>query len=46
MRRGWAKAHENFVEFNLNRLLKGKRLDLDTETMVTRFVGGMRPGKR
>jgi hypothetical protein len=30
----------------VDRLLKGKRLDTDTETMVTRFVGGTRPGKR
>jgi hypothetical protein len=30
----------------VDRLLKGKRLDLDTETMVTRFVGSTRPGKR
>jgi hypothetical protein len=30
----------------VDRLLKGKALDEDTETMVTRFVGGTRTGKR
>jgi hypothetical protein len=30
----------------VDRLLKGKALDADTETMVTRFVGGVGPGKR